>query len=360
MYDISSQKIAQDSLEGRSVDHKIALKILGGEGVDFLPLLDAAFKVRQEFWGKKVLIHVLNNIQNGYCPEDCSYCAQSKNSKAPIEEYAMKSDEEILSEAKLAYENGAYRYCMVFSGRGSSENRVAHLIHLIKQIKERYPLEVCVSPGILDEENMRTLKEAGLDRINHNINTSRSNYSKICTTHSYEDRIQTLKAANASGLDICSGVIIGMGETHEEIIEMSQTLGEYAAKSIPMNFFIPIPGTPLKPQTNLTPEFCLRVLCVFRLLNPRAEIRIAAGREFHLRHLQAMALYPANSLFLSGYLNAKGESDVNTLQMIKDAGFTIESEQNIDDLLKKMPGRSPSELLSPTELKGVSELRPTK
>ncbi len=175
-----------------------------------------------------------------------------------------------------------------------------------------------------------------MNRLNHNINTSENHYENICTTHSFQKRIETLEAAQKVGLDICSGVIIGMGETQDDIINMALKLRQLEnVKSIPVNFLLPIPGNTLTHANKLTPEYCLRVLCLYRFLNPTAEIRIAAGREHHLRDLQAFALYPANSLFLDGYLNAKGSSRKKTLQMIKDAGFTIKSEQNLDDLLEK-------------------------
>ena len=181
-----------------------------------MPLLNSAFEVRSQFVGKTVTVHIINNAQNGFCPEDCHYCAQAKTSKASIEEYPLKSDQEILDEAKNAYEKGAHRYCMVFAGRGPSSGRVEHLARLIRNIKSQYPLEVCVSAGLLDEDKARTLKEAGLDRLNHNLNSSQKHYPKICTTHTYEDRLNTLNSARKAGLQLCSGVILGMGWEKEK------------------------------------------------------------------------------------------------------------------------------------------------
>jgi len=309
--------------------------ILLAKDIELLPLLAAAYEVRKAFVGKSVTVHILNNAQNGYCPEDCHYCAQAKPSNAEIEEYPLKSDEEILAEAKNAYDKGAHRYCMVFAGRGPSEKRVEHLARLIRSIKQRYPIEVCVSTGILDQKKAETLKDAGLDRLNHNLNTSERLYPKICTTHTYEDRVNTLAAARQAGLQLCSGVILGMGEEPKDVLDMVYTLRKMKAESIPVNFFLPIPGAQLKKLQELTPEYCLRVLCLYRFVNPKAEIRIAAGREFYLRSMEVMALYPANSLFLDGYLNAKGAERARTLRMIQDAGFTIESEYSIDEILFK-------------------------
>ncbi len=318
--------------EPLSVD--LCRQILADETVKLLPLLNATFQVRRHSVGMGVKIHIINNAQNGNCREDCHYCAQAKTSSTNIEDYPLKPDEEILAEAKNAYEKGAFRYCMVFAGRGPSLSRTEHLARLIRLIKSKYPIEICVSCGLLNTEKAKLLKTAGLDRLNHNLNTSEKHYPSICTTHTYQDRLNTLQAARGEGIQLCSGIIVGMKETVDDVIEVAQTLRELKAESIPVNFFIPIPGNKLNFIPDLTPEYCLRVLCLYRLLNPKAEIRVAAGREIHLRSMEALALYPANSLFLDGYLNTKGSSRAKTLQMIKDAGFTIESEYSIDELLE--------------------------
>ncbi len=360
--------LAKQAVNGDSLESSIAERILTDRNIEILPLLNAAYEVRKTYHGKEVAIHILNNAANGYCPEDCNYCAQSKNSKADIEEYGLKTDDEILTEAKAAYDNGAFRYCMVFAGRGPSERRVEKMCDLIGQIKEKYPpLEICVSAGLMDESATQKLKDAGLDRLNHNLNTTESNYEKICTTHTWQDRVDTLNAANKVGLEVCSGMIVGMGEPAQDIIEVALKLRELEAKSIPINFLLPIEGTPIDPAKNLSPEFCLRVLCLFRFLNPKAEIRAAAGREYHLRSMEVMALYPANSIFLQGYLNTKGNTDLKTLQMIQDAGFEIKSDVPIEKIISESQNR-PKEIpqLNParkdstiySDLKSIDELRP--
>ena len=329
-------QLAGQSIADETLSRSTALEILTSGKVELLPLLNAAFEVRKKYCGKEVSIHIINNAQNGFCPESCRYCAQAKTSDSDIEEYPLKSDAEILAEAQNACEKGAFRYCMVFAGRGPSATRVAHIARLIREIKAKYPpLEVCVSAGLLDEGNAKILKEAGLDRLNHNLNTSERNYPNICTTHTYADRLNTLASARRADIQICSGMIAGMGETYQDILEVVYALRELQVESIPVNFYIPIEGNALGLVSNLSPEYCLRVLCLFRLLNPKAEIRAAAGRELHLRSMQVMALYPANSLFLDGYLNTKGDDRRRTLQMIKDAGFAIRSDYSVDELLEK-------------------------
>ena len=353
-------RLAQAGLEGEILSDELCLQILTSAAIELLPLLDAAYQVRKKYTGKEVQLHIINNAQNGYCPEDCYYCAQAKSSNADIDAYTMKSDVEMLAEAQCAYESGAYRYCMVFAGRGPSKKRVEHLAELIGEIKSRYPIQVCLSAGLIDSEDAQTLKAAGLDRLNHNLNTSEGHYPEICTTHTYQDRLDTLHAAQTASIELCAGIIVGMGEKEKDVIEVAKTFRELGVQSIPVNFLIPIPGNTLSEASDLTPEYCLRVLCLYRFLNPKAEIRIAAGREIHLRSMEVMSLYPANSLFVEGYLNTRGESRRQTLQMIKDAGFTIKADRALEELLRQEDDAQ--DLLtideSKTLLKDIKDLRP--
>ena len=342
------ENLIRAGLNGESLSEEKCLEVLESPEVRLLPLLDAAYQLRKTYYGNDVLLHILNNVQNGACPEDCHYCAQSRDSSAPIEAYGFKSDPEILTEAQQAYASGAFRHCLVFSGRTPSLKRIEHLAGLVKEMKRLYPMEICVSPGILDREKAEILKAAGVDRINHNLNTSRKFYPRICSTHSYEDRLATLQTAQALGLQICSGIIVGMGETGPDIIEVARTLAAIGAHSIPVNFFIPVDGSRLNPPRHLTPQYCLRVLCLFRFLNPAADIRVAAGREIYLKNLEPLSLYPANSLFVSGYLNVRGAEKDATLKMIQAAGFDIRSDLQPE---AKDGGQD-------VILKGLPELRP--
>ena len=328
-------ELTTTSLQGELLSDACCKKILTASEVDLLPLLDAAYQVRKTYFQNTVQLHILNNAQNGYCPEDCHYCAQASSATADIKAYPLKPDAEILAEAERAYESGAYRYCIVMSGRSPSPKRVAHLAELIRAVKARYPIEVCLSAGLIDIEAAQTLKTAGLDRLNHNLNTSEAHYPKICSTHSYQDRMETLQAAQKVGLACCSGIIVGMGEEISDLVEVAKALRRLEVASLPVNFFLPISGTQLTETPTLTPDYCLRVLCLYRFLNPRAEIRVAAGREHHLRSMEVMALYPANSMFIEGYLNAAGTGSVHTLQMIEDAGFTVKTNVGAAEQLKQ-------------------------
>jgi biotin synthase len=327
-------ELASQSIASQELDNATCLKILEDSSIELLPLLNAAFKVRKHFRGMEVVIHIINNAQNGHCPEDCHYCAQAKSSKADIEEYGLKSEDEMFEEARQAYAKGAYRYCMVYAGRGASEQRIERLSRLIQRIKTEFPKnEICVSTGFVTPNGAKELKKAGLDRLNHNLNSSESFYPNICTTHTFMDRLNTVMAAKEAGIEVCSGMIAGLGEGHKDIIDVAKRLRSIGAASIPVNFLVPIEGNKMSIPQGLTPEFCLRILCLFRFLNPQAEVRVGAGREGHLRSMEVLSLYPANSLFLQGYLNTKGSSNARTLRMIKDAGFIIKSDVNLDELL---------------------------
>lgn len=311
------------ALSEETFPRTLALAILSDPDIDLLRLITAAGEVRMTYFGRQVMLHRINDIQNGLCPEDCGYCAQSKISEAPIKKYPLKSEEEIIQEAHAAKAKGVYRYCMVSSGRGPTAERTQHLAHIIRRIKTEVGIQTCLSAGLVDQEQATLLKEAGLDRLNHNLNTSEAHTANIVSTHTFQDRINTLKAARSAGLDLCSGMIAGMGETDQDIIDVAYQLHEYQVPSIPVNFLIPVPGNPIYDCNQLTPQRCLRILCMFRFVNPKAEIRIGGGREGHLRSLQALALYPANSLFVEGYLATRGHSADQVYQLIRDAGFEV-------------------------------------
>jgi biotin synthase len=201
------------------------------------------------------------------------------------------------------------------------------VLDTVRQVKARYPMKLCACLGLLDEQQTQQLAEAGVDRVNHNLNTSEAHHGDICTTHTFQDRMDTLKAVQAAGLTTCSGGIFGMGESPDDIIDMALTLRQLNVTSVPLNFLIPIPGTPFQGRQELTPGQCLRILCLFRLLLPSQEIRIAGGREVQLRQLQPLGLYAANSIFIGDYLTTPGQATQADFEMIRDAGFVLEDPQ---------------------------------
>ena len=318
--------IADAALAGRAIGRGEAAAVLHAADADLQDLLWAAFRVRERYHGRRVRVCMLRNARSGLCPEDCHYCSQSAISDAAIPRYRLDSVTELLAGAQRAVASGAKRYCMVTSGRGPSAADVARFTTAARTIKAQYPtLELCVSLGLMDEADARTLKAAGIGWVNHNLNTSQRFHPEICTTHTYEDRIATVNTVRRAGLSTCCGGIIGMGETDDDIIDLAFALRELQVDSLPLNFLHPIDGTPLAERRELTPTKCLRALCLMRFTSPQSEIRVAGGRELNLGWFQSLALYPANSIFVEGYLTTPGQAAAAALQMIAAMGFEVEA-----------------------------------
>lgn len=316
--------LAEQALADEPLTRRQALDVLHSDG-DLPALLWAAFAVRSQHFGRRVKLCVLQNARSGLCPEDCGYCSQSALSTAAIARYRLLPVADLVTAARRAHEAGARRYCMVVSGRGPSAGDIAHFARAARSIRAELPhLELCVSLGIMDEEQARALGDAGIDYVNHNLNTSRRHYPAICSTHTYEDRVATVISSARAGLGTCSGVIIGMGETDEDLVEVASELRALAVESLPVNFLHPIDGTPLGHRAPPEPAACLRALALFRLTNPRAEIRAAGGRERALGAVQGLVLFAANSLFVEGYLTTPGQARDDALTMIRDLGFEVD------------------------------------
>ncbi len=299
------------------------LVVLGTPDERLLELLDAAFQVRQRHFGRTVRLQMLLNAKSGACLEDCHYCSQSSISSADIDRYGLVSVDRMREGARRAISAKAQRYCVVISGRSPLDREIANIAEAVRAIKRDTPIQICCSLGLLTEEQAGQLKAAGVDRINHNLNTSEGYHAEICSTHTFQDRLATIRNARAAGLEICSGGIIGMGEQDHDIIDLAMALRETKPDSIPINMLHPVPGTPLEHRRELTPQRCLKVLCLFRFLHPRTEIRVAGGREFNLRALQPLALYAADSLFVDGYLTTPGQPAEAVWNMITDLGFEV-------------------------------------
>lgn len=317
------QQLADRVLSGESLSRAEALAILETPDEDLLDLLAATFRVRRQHFGRQVQLYYLKNAKSGLCPEDCGYCSQGKDATSNIDKYVMLNETQLLAAAKQAADSNARTYCIVASGRGPTNREVDHVVNVVKRVKADYGLHICCCLGLLTPDQALKLKEAGVDRINHNLNTSRRFYPEICTTHTYQDRLETLRVASEAGMELCSGLIVGMGETREDLVDVALELQTLNVKSIPVNFLISIEGTQLENQHDLDPRYCLKVLCLLRLTNPATEIRIAGGREVQLRSMQAMGLYAANSMFVSDYLTTPGQAAEADFQMVEDLGFEI-------------------------------------
>jgi biotin synthase len=318
--------LAGRAIAGEAPTREEALEAVRCADPEHLSLLQAAYRVRRHFHGNRVKLHVLENAMSGMCPEDCSFCSQSRVATGEIERYRLESKEEMVAAARKAREAGAWKYCLVTSTRGPNERQLDVICEAVREIKETVGVRVCTSLGIVDRDQARRLKEAGVDRFNHNLETSARHFPNICTTHSYEDRVRTIEAVQAAGLESCCGGIVGMGERDEDLVDLAFELRRLGVTSIPINFLNPRPGTPLAGRGLQDPRRCLNVLCMVRLVNPSRDIRCAGGREVNLRSLQPLALYPCNSIFTNGYLTTGGNSDSEDLRMIRDLGFEIQVE----------------------------------
>ena len=315
--------LAEKVIGGFEIDDKQALAILNTPDDEILDLVAGAYQIRRQYFRNSVQLYFLMNAKSGLCPEDCTYCSQSKISKAPIEKYNLLDRDKLMDGARLAQERDSKTYCIVISARGPNEREIKAVEEIVPEIKSKYDLKICACLGLLDETQAKRLKEAGVDRVNHNLNTGAEHYQNICSTHTYEDRVETLNHVRNAGMEICSGGIIGMGESQQDIVDMAFHLRELKAESIPLNFLNPIQGTPLEGRSGLTPIECLKALAMFRFVNPDRELRIAGGREMHLRSLQPLGLYIANSIFVGDYLTTKGQPPEADYKMIEDLGFEV-------------------------------------
>lgn len=315
---------AEKALSGAVLTLEEGVSVLQANNDQLLPLMKAAYRVRRHYYGNKVKLNMIINAKSGLCPEDCGYCSQSLVSTASIPKYPLLDRETLVAGAREALQRKAGTYCIVASGRGPTDKELEQVVEAVAEIRATMPLKICACLGILREEQAEKLREAGVHRYNHNLNTSRANYPSITTTHTYDQRVATVETARAHGMSPCSGVIIGMGESDEEIVEMALALRELDADSIPINFLNAIPGTPLERSERVPALKALKVLALFRFICPTKEIRVAGGREISLRTLQPLSLYAANSIFVGDYMTTKGQDVTLDHQMIEDLGFEIE------------------------------------
>jgi len=317
------KKLAQETIQGNSITKAEALQILSSADDDLLDILNASFLIRRHYFGRGVALHVIQNAKSGLCSEDCAFCSQSDSAHSDTPAYALQDMEKIIDGARKASDLNALRYCVVISGREPAEDDLDIICGAVRQIKKEIKIEICTSLGLLNIEQAGRLKAAGVDRFNHNLETSERFYSSICTTHSFAERKKTAEIVKAAGMELCSGGLIGMGESLEDRVEMAFALRDVAADSIPLNFLDPRPGTALENLTRLTPADCLRALIMFRFVHPDKEIRVAGGREACLGAMQVLSLYAANSIFTKGYLTTDGQGYDEDMDMIAKAGFNV-------------------------------------
>jgi biotin synthase len=316
--------LADAVLSGSSATPDDALDVLRATDEELLSVVGAAARLRRKYFGNTVKVNYLVNLKSGLCPEDCHYCSQRLGSTADILKYTWLKADEAVAQATAGLRGGATRVCMVSSGRGPTDRDIERVAGMVGALKAEHPqVEVCACLGLLKDGQAERLREAGVDAYNHNLNTAESHHDEIVSTHTYADRVDTVTKAKDAGLSPCSGLIAGLGETDEQLVEAVFALKALDSDSIPVNFLMPFDGTPLEGTWDLTPTRCLKILAMARFVCPDKEIRIAGGREMHLRSLQALALHVANSIFLGDYLTSEGQAAEADLELIRDNGFVV-------------------------------------
>jgi len=315
--------LSEQVLAGHDVTAEQATAILNAPDEEILTLVDAAYRIRREYYGQGVSVHVLQNAKSGMCKENCKFCSQAIGAYSGVDRYQIQSVTELVAGAYAAHARNAAKYCMVTATRGPGPKEMETVCEAVRQIKEKLDIDICVSLGLLTPEQSAELAAAGVDRVNHNLETSERYYREVCNTHTFHDRLETVKNVKDAGMEACCGGIMGMGEPIDDRVDMALTLRELGVESIPVNFMDPRPGTPLGEVTRLTPVECLKSLCMFRFTNPTRDIRAAGGREVCLKHLQPFCLYIANSIFTEGYLTTPGQGENQDIAMIEEAGFHV-------------------------------------
>lgn len=320
-------KARRQVLSGGQISYEEALELTGLSGLEIPYLAAAANEVRERFVGSGVESCALSNIKSGNCSEDCKFCAQSGHYKTDSPVYAQVSADEIVAQARHAETMGATEFCLVSSGWGATNERdFGVVLEAVRRISSETKLFVDCSLGFLTGEQMRQLKEAGLYRNNHNLEASRNYFENVCTTHTYEQRMNHVQMAQHYGIHPCSGGILGMGETPRDRVDLAFELKKIGADCVPINILNPRSGTPLGDVEPLEPLEIIKTIAIFRLILPKSTIKIAGGREVNLRDLQAMAMQAgANGLVLGNYLTTMGRNPAQDLQMLKDLGFNVVS-----------------------------------
>ena len=321
------QKVAQQSLQNKPISYNDALYLMGIDGDDVYDLFYWANQIRLRYFGHVINTCSIISAKQGRCTEDCSFCSQSARYHTDIEEFPLIDSNKILDAARHAEQTGSSSIGVVTSGkRISNAKDLDTICTAIKGIGANSCVHPHCSFGILTKEMVESLVKSGLKRLNHNLETSERYFPNICTTHTFRDRVNTIRVAKEVGLEICSGAIFGIGEDMEDRINLAFTLKTLGVDTVPLNFLHPIPGTPLENNIPLTPIEVLKIITVFRFVLPDKEIKIAGGRERNLRDLQSWMFYAgANSTMIGNYLTTKGRRVEEDLQMIQDLELEVKS-----------------------------------
>ena len=314
------KELTDKVLNGRQITKEEALFLYEQP---LLELCGSADEIRRRFCANRFDICTIINAKSGSCSENCRFCAQSAYNHTCAASYPLLSKEEIVSQARIDHEQGVLRYSIVTSGKRLSDEEVDAMCETVREIKEKVGILVCVSFGLLKEQQFRKLKEAGVTRVHNNLETSRRNFPNICTTHRFDDKVQAIRAAQSAGLSVCSGGIMGLGETTEDRIDMALTLRELGILSVPVNMLNPIPGTPLENNERLTKEEMQRIVAVYRFILPKASIRLAGGRGLLPDKGKSCFTSGANAAISGDMLTTAGITTKTDMALLKELGYEV-------------------------------------
>ncbi|MCB2296554.1 biotin synthase BioB [Clostridium tagluense] len=318
------KSIEKNILSGQAISFEEAMELTSiAEKEDIVLLCNTANKVREYFCGREVDLCSIMNAKSGRCTEDCKFCAQSAHYNTNVEEYGLVSKEDVLKLAKENENEGVNRFSLVTSGRGTDSSDFEKILHIYEGLKKEIKMDLCASLGILGYEQLLKLKESGITMYHHNLETSREYYENICTTHSYDERLDTINAAARAGMVVCSGGIIGLGESFEDRIKLALTLRDLEVKSIPINVLNPIEGTPLEKAESLNQEEILKTIAIFRLVNPKALIRLAGGRNRIDGFGENCFNAGANATITGNYLTTSGNKICDDKKMVSELNLEV-------------------------------------
>lgn len=318
--------LVEQVLDGRPPSRPQGLAILNARGADFTAYLAGAHLLKEKIFGNRALLCSIINAKSGRCSENCAFCAQSAHYHTTAPVYPLKTREELVAGAVAAQAEGSHCYGIVTSGaRLSPGTELETVLDAVREIRANCGIEPSASLGILDETTARKLADAGCVTYHHNLETARSFFPQVCTTHDYEDDVATVRLAKAAGMKVCCGGIFGLGESLEQRVELAETLRELMVDSVPLNFLNPIEGTPLENRRELTPMDCLRIIALFRYYLPTTPISVCGGREPNLREFQSwIFMAGASGTMVGNYLTTAGRNRETDLQMIQDAEVEID------------------------------------
>lgn len=312
--------LTEKVLNGGQITEEEALKLYG-EPLE--ELCESADRIRRHFCGSRFDLCTIINGKSGRCSENCRFCAQSAHNHTGVTEYPLLPDDEIVAQAKRDHEQGVLRYSIVTSGKRLSDGEVERMCGVIRRIRSEVGIQVCVSFGLLNEEQYRKLKEAGASRVHNNLETSGENFANVCTTHTFGDKINAIRAAQAAGLAVCSGGIMGLGETPKDRISMAMSIRELGIKSVPVNMLNPIPGTPFEKNPRLTADDMRRIVAVYRFILPEASIRLAGGRGLLGDKGKGCFVSGANAAISGDMLTTAGITTKTDLEMLEELGYEV-------------------------------------